>query len=286
MTRALAILAVLARTASADDAADDLVAQGEEAARNGDYTRSIVMFKAADVRAPRALNACMIGLAYLRRELWPQAEVFFADCRRRSTAADALPEWLPDAEQQLATKLASLEVAPVQIVVDPPGAHATISISSFAPDEHFEPRTLHLAPGKHTIEASAPGFVTASETIVISSRARQTVTFELQRPPSKVPLYVMGGGVALGLAGAIYTLVAVKPVYDELDATTDMARYATLKQQMQSRRIVEGALFSSAVVAIGLGLVLRYTAAEHEPSVRVSATVGNGGGGIAIAWDR
>ena len=289
---AVALVVLLAGTARADDSPDELVAKGEQAAKAGDYSLSIVMFKAADKRAPHARNACMIGLAYLRREMWPQAEVFFAECRRRSTALDGLPDWLGDAEKLLADKLASVEVAPITIVVAPATANATISISSFTPDERFPPRLLHLAPGKHVVEVSAPGFATQEQAVVVATRDPQTIRITLHPPPapppppSRVPLYVMGAGAVVGLAGGAYALFAVKPVYDELGTTKDPNRYDDLATTMRSRRIVEGALFAGAALTVGVGLVLRYTVFKREVPVEITAHAGNGGAGIAIGWTR
>src|SRR4051812_38168470 len=114
----LVVAATLALHGSARaDEADDLATQGEELARRAEYAQAIEKFKAADRARPRALHACMIGLAYLRRQLWPQAEVFLARCRKRAVGTDTLPEWMADAEAQLTTQLASAPVTAVEIIV-------------------------------------------------------------------------------------------------------------------------------------------------------------------------
>jgi hypothetical protein len=66
------VIAAVARLAHADDVAD-LEKRGQELAKQNEYTQAIDAFKRADRLAPRAAHACMIGLAYLRREMWPQA---------------------------------------------------------------------------------------------------------------------------------------------------------------------------------------------------------------------
>lgn len=90
---------------------DALVAEGEDLARRGEYSRAIARFKQAERIEPHAANACRIALTYLRRELWPQAEIFLAQCRQRSSTADPAPGWLPEAEKELASKLAEVDVA-------------------------------------------------------------------------------------------------------------------------------------------------------------------------------
>jgi uncharacterized protein HemY len=100
--------------ARADDTAD-LVTKGQELAKQGAWSQAITAFKQADAQQPRAQNACFIGLAYLRRELWGQAELHFAICHARAKPDDPLPEWAAEAETQLAQKLAVQNVAAVTI---------------------------------------------------------------------------------------------------------------------------------------------------------------------------
>ena len=72
------------------DEIDELVAKGQELAKQSEWTQAIDAFKQADAKRPRALHACMIGLAYTRRELWPDAELFFARCHARASASDRI----------------------------------------------------------------------------------------------------------------------------------------------------------------------------------------------------
>jgi hypothetical protein len=115
-----------------------------------------------------------------RRELWPQAELFFALCHARATPRDPLPPWIDKAEQQLAAKLAETGAAPITIRVNPLEAKPHISVSSFAPDESFPPRTIHLARGRHVLEISAPGYVSTSREVVVDTSDPRTVVIDLQ----------------------------------------------------------------------------------------------------------
>src|SRR5512143_1672663 len=116
----IAVLVLLASHLARADEVDDLVAKGQELAKQSEYTQAIAVFKQADAKRPRAAHACMIGLAYMRREAWPQAELFLALCRKRVTPGDEAPDWLPEAEQQLATKLKAAQIPAVTIDVTPP----------------------------------------------------------------------------------------------------------------------------------------------------------------------
>ena len=178
----LVVLCTLAVAARADEV-DDLVAQGDALAKQSEYTQAITKFKLADAKRPRALHACMIGLAYMRREAWPQAELFFALCEKRAVVGDQPPDWIDAAQQQLASKLRAAQIPAITIEVTPPDAGARLTVSSFAPDEVFDPQTVHLAPGVHVIALTAPGYRKVSRQLTVEAAVPQTVSFVLERDP-------------------------------------------------------------------------------------------------------
>ena len=266
------VFALLASTSLARaDEVEDLVAKGEELAKAGELSQAIASFKAADAKQPRAKHACLIGLAYTRRELWPQAELFFALCRTRATAADPLPDWIDDAEATLAAKLVAIHAAPITIVVEPADAHPILTVSSFEPDEVFAPRTIHLGRGMHVIEASAPGYVTARQEVAIASEQPQTVTITLHPPevpkpppppvvvPSRVPWIVGGGGVAIGLVGAAVQLFVYKPARDKLASAGNVFAYADDLPPFRRDRDITIALYAGALAVVAAAITLHYT---------------------------
>src|SRR5688572_10205627 len=122
------------------DGAASKVARGEELAKQGRLTEAIDSFKAADKIEKRAKHACLIALAYIRRELWPQAEIFLTMCHERAKGtSDPVPDWVPLAEQTLKERLAKAKVAAVKIRIAPDSlsSQALIAVSSFEPDELF-----------------------------------------------------------------------------------------------------------------------------------------------------
>jgi hypothetical protein len=308
------VLAIV-RTSYADDVTD-LVAKGEALAKQGEFSSAIDAFKQADAKQPRAEHACLIGLVYTRRELWPQAELFLARCRARATDGDPVPTWLPKVEQQLAEKFVADGVAPVTIVVTPSTAKAQLTVSSFAPDETFEPRMIHLAAGHHTVDVTADGFVSASREVVVETSAPQTITIDLhttaeataaaaatasaadaraaaafaQSHPteparSSVPMKVMIGGVALGVVGAAVDLFVVKPARDRLASAPDTTIYESRTSSFDLRRDVTIGLYGGAAIAVVTGLVLRYTVYDRS-AVQVTGSLDHNGGGIAVTWSR
>jgi len=297
MKRVLVLLLALSSPAHADD---DLAAQGEALAKSGDYSRAIDAFKAADKQKPTTRNACMIGLAYLRREAWPQAELFLAECKERASAADPAPDWLATSEAQLAEKLAAANVAAVAIEVAPV-ANARVTVSSFALDESFTaPRTLHLAQGRQTVEVHAEGYVPATETIVISDKEPKKIQITLKPvgvteplpiiaeppPASNAPYVVMGAGAAVGLGALAYGLAVVHPMQTRLAETRNREIYDKERSRFLPRRNLTFVAGGVAVATIVTGAILKYTVFARETPVQVGLVPTDGGGLVTFAFDR
>lgn len=304
---AAAAMIVLAQGAARADEADDLVTQGDELARRAEYAQAIEKFKAADRLRPRASNACMIGLAYLRRQLWPQAEVFLARCRKRATASDPLPEWMEDAESQLAKGLAAAKVTELELHVSPPGVAATVTISSFAPDESFDPQNIHLPAGPHTLTIAAPGFVTITRQVTASGTGFERVDIELVRPAPPPPVkpppppvvtrpepvapssaHRWGNRLLIGAGGATVGAIVLHVLaYRErgiLDRAENGAEYRDHETAFDVERAGAITLYAVAGLAAGFGLYLR---SKHEDApTRIGVTVDGGGAMVTLGWSR
>ncbi len=283
-------MAALGGSARADDV-DDLVAQGEELAKASEFSRAIAAFKAADAKRPQAKLSCLIALAYTRRELWPQAELFLAQCQTRATADDPLPDWFEQAQATLADKLLAIHAAEITITVTP--ATARVTVSSFESDEVFAPRAIHLARGRYTIEASATGYVTASRDVVVDSDRPQTVEIALKTPaelapppppppepePPRAPLYVIAAGGVVGLGGLAYHLLVFKPAYDRLASAPNVFAYADDRPDFRTKRDVTIGIYSAAAVTIAIGAILHW---KLQPAAVVTAH----GVALSLEWAR
>jgi hypothetical protein len=296
--RWLGALVIVGLAASAHaEPADDLRAEGEQLAKAGRYTEAIVAFKKSNALKPRATSSCLIGLAYTRRELWPQAEIMIDRCKRDANADDPPPEWLPALEKELAQRLATIGVAAVTISVIPASARVELSVSSFAPDELFGPRIIHLPPGSHVITAHAPGFPVARETIEIKDAQPRTIVIDLRDKPkpvtvpvehSVVPVSLLGAGGALVAAGVVYHLAFLRPaangLADATDATPSDKLYDQWSHKYDVRRDVVIGLYAAGAITAGIGLVLRLREKDHETLPQVSIVPTDGGGIVTVAW--
>jgi hypothetical protein len=288
-------LLLLAQPARADDV-DDLVVQGETLAKQAEWTRAIAAFKQADAKRPRAKHACLIALAYTRRELWAEAELFLQVCQQRAAADDPAPDWLAEAQRTLADKLAAAGAAPVAITVEPADAIALVSVSSFAPDETFPPRTIHLPPGTHVISASAPGYKPAKQELTISSSAPQDVKLQLVSTHpratapgttthgSRVPMYLVVGGGVLAAGALAFDLFAVQPVRDDLAKSN--GQFDENIDTFHQRRAIDIGMFAGAALAVAAGVVLHYTVFADSEPVRVGATIAPERTMLTVEWSR
>jgi hypothetical protein len=290
---ALGVLAV-ASVAHAEPTAPELQAEGEQLAKDSRFSEAIDKFKAADKIQPTAGHACLIALAYTRRELWPQAEIFLARCHERATPQDPLPDWVPVAEQQIAERLATANVAAVTIDVSPPNAKVSLTVSSFAPDETFAPRTIHLPPGHHVIIATADGYPTVQKEIVVETKDPQKVTIDLRPTPVPVkPIEALPvraepspwskrlviGGLVVGGAGLVATGLMS---YEYFAAGNSAADWDDHIDTYRTSRIA-----AISLLAVGGGLAITgYLLHRSDESAAVAAAPLPGGAMIAVGWSR
>lgn len=302
-------LAIMPATVFAESA-ETLRTRGEQLAKERHYSEAIDAFKAADRLEPRALHACLIALAYTRRELWPQAEIFLEQCEKRATASDPLPDWVPTAKQQLAERLAAVNVAAVEIVVEPAGVGAKFAVSSFAPDELFDPRTIHLPPGRHLITVTASGFRDVQQTVEVKDGTPQRVSITMlplttepprapeqpvpppleAAPRSKVPYVVMGIGGALAAGGGLIQATLFRTARNDMvDAARiqDEPAYREAEHRFDRYRAVSIGLYAAGAVTLGVGVVLALTGHESKEPLQVSITpIDDGGGLVTVEWTR
>ena len=273
----------------AEKTAVELQAHGEELAQAGRFVEAIDAFKAADRLDIRASHACLIALAYTRRELWPQAEVWLAMCHERANAGDPLPEWVAEADKQIAERLGAANVAEVEITVEP-AVEAKITVSSFAPDETFAPpRKIHLPPGHHVIIVKAAGYQDGTRALDLTDKTAQHIAITLV-PWAKVPgtvgarsnlrhkLFVYGA-IAGGAGAVTYAIMGVS--YLKLHGGTGFG--GGYETAYDVTRPVTIGLWGVAAGLVIAGLVMR---GHDEERPTVSAAPIAGGGMVSVGWQR
>jgi hypothetical protein len=288
--------------------AAELQAEGEQAAKEGNYAGAIDKFKAADAKERRASHACLIALAYTRRNLWPQAEIFRTKCHERASATDPLPDWIGVADKQIDDAIAAANVAEVTITVEPAdvGASAQLTVSSFAPDEKFPPRVIHLPPGIHQIFASAPGYEDGHQLVDIKDKTPQKVVITLHKPgegtpeppttpstpstssPSKLPWYVIGGGLGIAAIGGILDATWYASARDDLSKQMQgTTAYTKANDTWQTRWDVVVGCYVAGGLAVATGVVLKYTVFKNQSEApAVSFVPRDGGGMFSVGWSR
>lgn len=312
VVRILAIAVAGLLVAAGDVRADqreELQAKGEQLAKDGRFGDAIESFKAADRIATRASHACLIALAYTRLERWPQAELFLATCHERAKAGDPLPDWVPLADQQIKERLRTARVAEVSFEVRPPVTGARITVSSFAPDEVFEPRTIYLPRGNHVIFAKAEGYADKQVTVQIKDLTPQTVVIDFAPPaatpeptpaptptpmpetpvkePSRLGLYLMIGGGVAAIVGAS-SHVKMGDAREPLVEANDENDPNKWDRNIENYRRLRAFTITCYVISAGLvvtGYVLRKRSQRETASI-AAVPLPEGGAFVSVGWSR
>jgi hypothetical protein len=285
----LILLCVAVVTAHADPTADELGTRGVELASGGRFTEAIEAFKAADRIEANASHSCLIALAYTRRELWSQAEIFLARCHTLG-ARDQLPEWVPDLDKLIVERLGATTVAEIHISIAPPGTPVELSVSSFLPDETFTPATtIHLSRGHHVITATAAGFEDEHYAIDVADSTPKLIVIRLYRPgtrpkpPNPLPRAMMIGGATTVAAGAVAYGVMGIGWLKLRDRTTDNFGGA-YEKMYEYGRITSLSLFAVGAGLAIAGFVLR--SSSHAESATAAVAPVPGGGMLVVGWQR
>ena len=287
------------------ESGEELRTRGEQRAEDGRSTEAIDAFKAAEKIEPRARHACFIALAYTRRELWAQAEIFLDSCHQRASVSDPLPEWVPMVDELLKQRLAL--AAPVEIRVEPADADVQLAVSSFANDELMKPRTIHLPPGRHVIIATAKGFNDAQKTIEVTDKSPQVVTITMlpieikgpdggqfggggtAPPASPIPTYLMAAGAGIGVVGGFVHLFVYWPARNDLAKVPDDGSpvYKAAEDKWSSRRSLTIGIYAAGAATLITGAILKFTVFKSEEApVQVGVSPHDGGGMVTVGWNR
>lgn len=191
-TTVLAVIAICCGAVSGPARADDpdtvdkrateLVEKAAELGRKGKLPEAIAAFKEAEQLQPRAINDCNIGLAYVRLERWPQAQLFLSRCRERWTQEQTKPieEWVNRRLREAIAKLDSGPYAAVTFSSEPVGA--TITVLGFGADESFTaPRVIWLDAGTAELDVRLAGHTPESRRLTITKGQGQEVRFQLSK---------------------------------------------------------------------------------------------------------
>ena len=287
---------LVAAPASADRAsATKLQKRGEQLAKDGQFAEAIDAFKAADAEQPTTELACLIGLAYGRRNLYGQAELFFDLCHERAKTGDPVPSWAAKVEAQFNERLAASKLVRVTIKVKH-GRAPRIVVSAFAPDEAFAPRTIHLPPGRHTITVTDADGETENRTIAVVEGEPLAITMNLNEAdkwepeapaPSKLGRNLAFVGLGIAAVGLAVHATWYKSERDELQEasdTGDVLRYDAHVDDYTNARYVTVGLYSIGAVTAIVGLALHLSRGDGETSSDVSFVPVRGGGVLAWEW--
>ena len=104
--------------------------------------------------------------------------------------------------------------------------------------------------------------------------------------PSRVPTYLMIGGLALAAGGLASHLFLLQPVRDDLAAAAsahDEPEYRRLESRFDARRTLTIGLYAAGGLAIGTGLILRYTVFKRAEAP-AQLSIAPQPGGAVVSW--
>ena len=187
-------------------------------------------------------------------------------------------------------------------------ATAQVTVSSFAPDETFAPRTIHLPLGTHVIFAKADGYEPAQMTLQITTKTPQHVELTLKpvglaKPhdenlmPSEPatpatttssnrgkPLIIAGGAaIGAGVLAHLWMGLEHGKLQDAHDSG-DLAAYNDHEGSYDTARIATIGLYGAGAVCLGIGFYLRSTSKEAPADAAIPLP--EGGALVSIGWER
>ena len=308
MIRVAAIVCVLgvAATAAADDdvsqraqaraRADELAQDGNDLGRQGQLDAAIVKFKQAYKLFPRALYACNLGLAYVRKTDWARAHSFLSLCRSRWDADEGstLQPWVNQRIDESVNALRAGAFGQVRVTAQP--ADAEIRVSAFSSDEVIAAdRVVWLPQGEHTLTVSREGYVTRTQTVDVARGQETEAAIALEQEaaavpavvaPSRIepesergplPWIVLGSGAAAIVAGGVFHAVAMGTKSDAEEIPPGDA-FEDKVQTFKIQRALTVGLYGvgAAAVGVGLFLMLRSPGSADEPAPIGLSTDGRG----------
>jgi hypothetical protein len=229
------------------------------------------------------------------RELYPSPKIDFnigqalRALGRAAEAAEAFDRFLADTEvdsrevvSQRKTAREELDrlersLGRIALRVEPDETAREVRVDGLAVAVRFG-RPLYVAPGRHVVEVSAPGFRTARTEVAVSAGELRDVAVALGREasvPSSAPraalvarraepvetpaprnrrvwTWVVAGAAAGLLAGGIVFGSRADSAYDEYQETESPARYDQLRDQVRRDSLTANLLFAgSGAAAIG-----------------------------------
>lgn len=292
------------------DAARKAYAAGEKAFAAGKYEEAYDSFKKADEAIPSPHAQYWMAAALDKQGKKDDAaaayEKFLANPGKEKAGADKLDE----AKKRL-EDLKGKPIGEVSIVTTPAGA--TVMIDG-QPQMGEAPMIVKLAPGKHTVAISSPGYQNVEKEIDVTPGAKQDLSVELTmseappeptapppeptapppeepakaEPKSKVPAYVtLGIAGASALVGTFFGIKALGAKSDFNDKpSTDAA------DDVERNALIADMAFGVAITLGVTGVVLLTSSDSDEksakgaryvagPKFRVAPVIGPTGGGAA-----
>lgn len=190
----------------------------------------------------------------------------------------------------LRTKLDALASGPASIVIgsDPEGAEVTLDGEAFG----VTPLDKPVIPGEHVIRVSKEGYIAVQEKRTFVEGARETLSYELEKVPNRLPkrpwgwaslgigIAAVGGGVALTYLHDQPYKLGGRCAGENVDLDGDCRHLFNTKWYGMGLSLAGGALVTLGVAVLITTAKNPRKKAKVEAAVRQHLQVGVGGVGV------
>ena len=248
------------------------------------YERAFAAYSKAFELAGDPLVYYPLATSEEKLERWLDAAIHYHRFLADAPAADA-------AQRDRATArldALKLRIGLLTLAIQPEGAAVAIDGAPIGAAPLADP--IFLAPGDHTLSITADGYQASEQKLVIEAGSEAERTYELEPVPavivdrappppppppppalppgpSRLPI-VLGGGVALGLAGgAVATGLMAMARHDVfLDEAASPNRRENARTEGKNLALITDALIAGSLVAVGV--TTYYYLEVYKPKAR------------------
>ncbi|MCB9585994.1 MAG: hypothetical protein H6718_11390 [Polyangiaceae bacterium] len=155
-----------------------LVEEGDALMKKSKFADGTAKFRAAWGLHATYFTACKAGRGEAQLEHYPEAAVFLAYCLKHFTLSDDPKQ--KSAEKKYRGLQTDVLKKVGRVEVDLAPKHAVLSVDGTPLDEELFEGELFVSPGEHNVEASASGFVSASQKVNVGAGESVQTTLKLQ----------------------------------------------------------------------------------------------------------
>ncbi|MGE0328975.1 MAG: hypothetical protein AB7S68_42055 [Polyangiaceae bacterium] len=162
-----------------------LVEEGDALMKKSKFADGTAKFRAAWGLHATYFTACKAGRGEAQLDHYPEAATFLAYCLKHFTLSDDPKQKAAEKKYRALQTDVLKKVGRVEVDLAP--KHAILSVDATPLDEELFEGELFVSPGEHKVEASASGFVSASQDVKVGAGESVQTTLRLEVEKAAAP---------------------------------------------------------------------------------------------------